>query len=180
MKTNQFFYVLLVVFVGLFSYSCEKDTLNDISNVLTKEQDGHVIPTNKAFTSFAYGEISFVDAGLSDTQWGWISKYQKWDDTLYFPLFIRDEDYESGEGTNVGEVRLYYSDQKMVADFYTRRGYAFTGTNLYASHKKPHSCDPATFTEHHKFERRTIDRFSVYCNKFPVYIIAHANVVKTQ
>jgi len=180
MKTIKVMYFLWIALIALVSYSCEKDSPDGISNVLTKEQGCHATPTNKAYTSFAFGEMSFVDVALSDTQWGWVSKYQKSDDTLCFPLYIRDEHYESGDGTNVGEIRLYYLDQKMIVDYYTRRGFAFVGTNVYASYQKPLSCDPATFTEHHKLQRRTIDRFSVYCGKFPVYIIAHATVVKTQ
>ena len=182
MKTiSNFCLLLMFVVLSALLPGCEKDSLDDVSPaVMTREQDLPLTPTNKFYTAYAFGEMSFINAGLSDTEWGWVSKYQKKDDTLIFPLYIRDEHYEYGDGINVGEFKVYYLNDKIVADFYTRRGFALMHTNLYASHKKPVTCNPAYFTEHHSLIRNNFDRMSVYNPTLPVYIIGHATVVKTQ
>lgn len=181
MKTKPRLWPMLIfAFCTILFISCEKDEVfQDMKPIQTKDYFPDT-PTNKFYSGFAYGDISFIDAGLSHTQWGWVSKYQKNEDTLYFPLYIRDEHYDGGEGTNVGEFLVYYIDGKFVADYYTRKGWAMMETNLYAAHKKPKSCDPADFNSHHKLVRKTTDRHSIYMTQLPVYVIGHAVVVRTQ
>ncbi|MPM45133.1 hypothetical protein SDC9_91818 [bioreactor metagenome] len=172
--------MLLFTLVTFLSAACNSDPLEDINIRSTKEPISQQAPTAKKYMSFALGEISFFEAGLSEVQWGWINKYDKKDDTMSWSLLIRDEHYVDGDGLNVGEVLFYYLNGKFVAEFHARKGFAMMETNLYASHEKPGSWDPATFSMHHKLTRSTVDRFSVYVMQFPIYVIAHATIVRTQ
>lgn len=172
--------MLLFTLVTFFTAACNSDPLEDINFGSTKESLSLLTPTAKPYTSFAYGETSFIEAGLSETQWGWITKYDKKDDTTSWSLLIRDEHYVDGDGLYVGEVLFYYLKNNFVAEFHARKGFAMIATDVYASSKKPGSCDPATFSVHHKLTRSTVDRVSVNVEQFPIYVIAHANIVRTQ
>jgi len=172
--------LLLFFWAAFLTTGCEKDPLEEITPTFTKEQQWPQIPSNKSYSAFAYGEISFIDAGLSETQWGWISKYQKKDDTLSFPIYMHDDSYESGDGIYVGDFYVYYFKDKLVADYFVRKGFAFMQTNLYASHSRPRTCDPEFFGQQHNLMRKTTDRHSVNITQLPVFIIGHARIVRTQ
>jgi len=172
--------MLIFAFCTILFISCENDeVLQELKPITTKDYY-HQTPTNKHYSGFAFGEISFIDAGISETQWGWVNRYQKEGDTLYFPLYIRTEQYAGGDGTIVGEFRISCFLNKFVAEYHSMKGWAMMETNLYVSHKKPASFDPADYTVHHHLFRKTTDRFVIYASKFPVYVIGHAILVRTQ
>ena len=181
MKTTPRLWPMLIF--ALFSIlfiSCEKDEVfQDLKPIQTKDYFPDT-PTNKFYTGFAYGDISFIDAGLSDKQWGWITKYQKKDDTLYLPIYIRDEHYDGGDGRCVGEFRISCMYSKFVVEYHSMKGWAMMETDLYVSHKKPETCDPAEFNAHHHLFRKTVDRYVIYADKLPVYVIGHVTMVRTQ
>jgi len=181
MKTKSRLKLMLILaFFSFFITACEQDEVfQELRSAPTKESV-QLTPTNKFYTGFAFGENSFIDFGLSDTQWGWISKFENQKDTLYFPLFIRTENYDGGDGANIGELRLFCNSGDFVAEYYTRKGWAMMETNLYASTKKPISCDPASFTAHHQLFRKTTDQHLISVKKLPVYVIGHATVIRTQ
>jgi len=175
--------IRLWLLIAIFAFSaagCEKDPLQDIIDPATKEQQITPTPTNKFYDAFAYGDLSFYDVGLSQTDWGWITKYHINNGSLTFPIYIRDEHYDGGNGTYAGAFIINYSKSKLVVDYYSRKGFALMKTNLYVSSLKPTSIDPLSYTMHHNLNRKTTDRYSIYITRLPVFIIGHAVIVRTQ
>lgn len=126
-------------------------------------------------TAFGYGDLTFIDAGLTNSRWGWIYTVDA-PGTYTTPIYAGAGQNNISNGTHAGDLTISYDGYTLIVSYTIFSGYVMSETQLYASTTFPTTIAPGQFGWQHTLSNATSDTYSITLSGTPVYIIAHAVV----
>ncbi|HBG70643.1 MAG: hypothetical protein A2W93_03880 [Bacteroidetes bacterium GWF2_43_63] len=131
-------------------------------------------------TAFGYGPLTFIDAGLTSSRWGWIYTLST-GGTFETPLYAGAGQNNINNGLHVGTVTYSYNGSGLKVEFETFGGYSLSETHVYASSAFPTTISPGLFGHSNSDPDPKSDAYFIELNGGPpVYVIAHAVVCSKQ
>lgn len=126
-------------------------------------------------TSFAKGESTLIDIGLTDSRWGWEigpigpGNYQ-------YPIYAGAAQNDISKGEYVGTLEIFYDGSSVSVTYQALTNYVFTETQLYVGTTHSTTIAPGLYGNiHDQLGGVTNDSFIVDgFNGEAIYIIAHA------
>lgn len=132
-------------------------------------------PKSGCETAFAYGDITFVDAGIGQN-WGWILEIEN-EGSYSYPLYAGAGQNNLNNGTHVGDLYVEYYNGELNVTFSMFSGFTMSETHLYASTDFPVQTAPGQYGNQNELLEAETDSYSlVISGNNPLYIIAHAVV----
>jgi len=131
-------------------------------------------------TAFGYGPLTFIDAGLTNSRWGWIYTLNS-TGTFTTPLYAGAGQNNINNGLHVGTVTYSYNGTGLKVEFETFGGYSLSETHVYASSAFPTTIAPGQYGHSNTKPSSKFDAYYIEIDgPMPVYVIAHAVVCSKQ
>lgn len=125
-------------------------------------------------TAYAYGSQTFINAGLTNSRWGWIYTINA-PGTYTTPLYAGAAQNDISKGTHVGNVTMIYDGSSLVVNYDMFTGFTLSETHLYASSTMPTTIANGLLgNTHSNLNNATSDSYSLQVSGNTIYVIAHA------
>ncbi len=132
-------------------------------------------PPDLCETAYAYGDITFVDAGIG-ANWGWILVLEN-EGSYSYPLYSGAGNNNIQNGTHAGDLYVEYFGGELEVTFSMFSGFTMSETHLYASGDFPTTAAPGQYGNQNNLENAELDSYTLsFSGELPLYIIAHAVV----
>lgn len=135
-------------------------------------------PTLGNETAYAFGNTTFIDAGLTNARWGWIIDVNSFGN-FSAPIYAGAGQNNINNATHVGTLNYSYDGETLNVEFQMFNGFGMNATHLYASTDYPTTIANGLFGNQNSLNAAESDTYSLKINggSSTLYIIAHAEVM---
>jgi hypothetical protein len=140
-------------------------------------QDCVTFPAINCQDAFMFGDVTFIDFGLTNTRWGWISEINANETVQFKPMFIGAINNNLTVASQVSEVLVTHNGKKVTVEIQALPGYSLNQTNVYLSDDPPSEYKPNSYP----FRQRNANANSVifeveYSGDGQYWLIVNAQV----
>lgn len=132
-------------------------------------------PDPECETAFAYGDLTFIDLGITDSRWGWVISLDG-PQSGVARIYAGAAQNDITKGEYVGDLSYDYDGTTLVLTFDMLSGFYMEETHVYASNQLPDTIAPGQYGNIHDLDQAITDSFSIPVSGSTIYIIAHAVV----
>jgi hypothetical protein len=127
-------------------------------------------------TAFGFGNTTFIQAGLTNSRWGWIITLDN-EGSFSTPIYAGAGQNNISNAAHVGTLNVDYYGGLLNVNYNMFPGYTMSETHLYASATYPSTIAPGQYGNQNTLNNAVSDSYSLQISGgLPFYIIAHAVV----
>ncbi|MDT8415609.1 MAG: hypothetical protein RQ735_09555 [Flavobacteriaceae bacterium] len=140
-------------------------------------QDCFKIQVLNCQDAFMFGDVSFIDFGLTNTRWGWISEIKTNETIQPKPMYIGAVNNNLAVASHVSDVLVTHNDKKVTVQMQAFPGYSFNQTNVYLSDDPPTQHTPNTYPYRQRNANATSVTYDIeYSGDGQYWLIVNAQV----